>query len=54
MKILMVSMAAAALFCAGCDQVSKDKAETETIHTTPSGAEVKTETEVERKTTVDR
>ncbi len=54
MKMFMIATTAAALFCAGCDQTTKDQVETETVRTTPSGAEVKTETEVERKVTVDQ
>ena len=52
-KLLSV-VAAAAIVCAGCDQTTKDTAKTETTHKDSDGKDVKTETKVEKKTTVDK
>lgn len=53
MKALLACVTAAALLCAGCAKTAKQEATTETTTTTPDGREVKTETTVEKKTTVN-
>ncbi len=47
-------LAVACIAFAGCDNTTKDKASTETTHTNADGKTAKTETTVEKKTTVDK
>lgn len=54
MSRFLFPAAFALLLCAGCDQTTKDTATTETTRTGADGNEVKTETTVEKKTTVDK
>jgi hypothetical protein len=51
---LMCALAAAAVLCVGCSDTTKDTAKSESTHKNADGKEVKTETSVEKKTTVDK
>lgn len=51
---LICALFAASIICAGCSDTTKDTAKTETTHKNADGKEVKTETNVEKKTTVDK
>lgn len=54
MNKLSCAIVSAAIILAGCSDNTKDVSKTETSHTNADGKTVKTETTVEKKTSVDK